>query len=65
MMANVIQKSSMKVSSWRSFLQSHVQGEGLRGRPQAMLIKAQRIAFPCSPDPRLIQAGAFFQGTRI
>lgn len=31
--ANVIQKSSMKVSSWRSFLQSHVQEEGLRGRP--------------------------------
>lgn len=63
--ANVIQKSSMKVSSWRSFLQSHVQREGLKGRPQAVLIKAQRTAFPCSPDPRLIQAGAFSQGPRI
>lgn len=48
-MANVIQGGSMKVSSWRISLHSHVQGEGFRGRPPAVLIKAKTFAFPLPP----------------
>lgn len=74
MMANVIQRSSMKVSSRRSSLQSHVQGEGFRGRPPAALIKAKMFAFPLPfwiqdslrqmNFPYVLELGSFMQKAR-